>query len=82
MRRVKFLAVSPGEIMSLFKKGLKVRGGFKVIKGAPADAKVLTVTYEARLDKFLIVIESDSYDEVPDTQMPEIEPVEIVLNSK
>lgn len=78
-RRVKFLMINPGDFMAFFKKGLKVRSGFKIVKGIPADAQILTITYDHLRNGIVIVVESETYDEVEPGVTPPIELIEINL---
>lgn len=78
-RRVRFLMVEPGLFMSMFTKGLRIRSGIKITDGVPKDAKLLTVTYDARLGAILLVVESAEYDEIPITEMPPVQEIEIQL---
>lgn len=76
-RRVRFLMVEPGMFMAMFTKGLRVRSGYKITDGVPKDAQLLTVTYDARLNAILLVVESAEYDEIPVTKMPPVQEIEI-----
>lgn len=81
-RRVKMLMVNPPDFMVLFTKGLKVRGGWKIIKGVPADAKILTIAYEPARGGIMIVVQSEEYDMVGPTEVPPIQMVEIEVNDR
>lgn len=78
-RRVKIMMVNPADFMVLFKKGLKVRGGWKVIKGLPGDARLLTVAYDAQRGGILMVVESDEFELIPATQTPPVQQVDIEI---
>lgn len=78
-RRVRFMMVNPADFMTLFTKGLKVKTGFKIIGGLPKDARLLTIAYDGVRGGVMMVVESDTYDEIPITQMPPIESVEIAV---
>lgn len=64
-RKIKLLYVDPGQFMSLFKEGLKVREDFEIVAGLPKDAQVMGVTYEPRVGGILIVIYSETFEETP-----------------
>lgn len=78
-RRVRFMMVNPADFMTLFTKGLKVKTGFKIIEGLPKDARLLTMAYDGVRGGVMMVVESDTYDEIPITQMPPIESVRIAV---
>lgn len=78
-RKVRFLMVEPGMFMAMFTKGLRIRSGMKITEGVPKDAKLLTVTYDARLNAILLVVESEEYDAIPVTKMPPVQEIEIQL---
>lgn len=81
-RRVKLLMVNPPDFMSLFKKGLQVRGGWKLIEGIPKDAKLLTIAYEPARNGVMIVVESAEYELVARDQVPPVQRVEIAINDR
>jgi hypothetical protein len=81
-RKVKLLMVNPPDFMALFTKGLKVRGGWKIIKGVPADAKLLTIAYEPSRNGVMLVVESEEYEPVPKNVTPPIQIVEIDINDR
>lgn len=81
-RRVRFMMINPADFMQFFKKGLKVRAGFKVIKGAPADAEIVTITYDNLRNAIVIVVQSETYDEVKPGVLPPVEPIEIDILSR
>lgn len=68
--------------MVLFKKGLKVRGGWKIVKGLPADAQLLTIAAEPLRGGVMMVIESEEYPLLDPTKQPPIEVVAIELNDR
>jgi len=73
--------INPADFMVLFTKGLKVRGGWKIVKGAPADAQIISIAYEAARGGIMLVIESAEYDEVPQNIVPPIQMVKIEIGS-
>ena len=79
-RRVKMLMVKPGEFMFLFTKGLRFQKNFKVIKGVPDDAKLITVVPDSIRNGIMLVVQSSEYPEIPINVLPEVEPVEIDLD--
>lgn len=81
-RRVKYFLVRPGDFALLFTKGLKVVGGWKVIKGLPKDAKLLTVANDDLRGGLIMVVESAEYDPVPTTELPPIAAIAINLNDR
>lgn len=80
-RRVKMLMVKPGEFMFLFTKGLRFQKNFKVIKGVPEDAKLITVVPDSIRNGIMLVVQSSEYPEVPMNVLPDVEPVEIDLDA-
>lgn len=74
--------VEPGQFMGLFTKGLKFRSSMKIAEGVPKDAQLLTVTYDARLNGILLVVQSEEYDPIPITQMPPVQEIAISLSVK
>lgn len=79
-RRVKMLMVKPGEFMFLFTKGLRFQKNFKVIKGVPDDAKLITVVPDSIRNGIMLVVQSSEYPEVPMNVLPEVEMVDIDLD--
>lgn len=83
-RKVRFLMIDPAGFMSLFRKGLKIRGGFKIIKGIPEDGEILTIAYDptrGHRGAIMVVVQSESYDEVPVDKQPPVQLVKIELFS-
>ncbi len=64
-RKMKLLYVDPSQFMSIFKEGMKFREGFEIVAGIPDDAQVLGVTYEPSVHGILIVVSSESYEDIP-----------------
>lgn len=81
-RQVKMLMINPQDFIVLFTKGLKVRGGYKVVKGVPKDAKILSVAYEPARGGIMLIVESSEYTAIPSTTMPPIEQVSIELSGR
>jgi hypothetical protein len=69
--------VNPADFISLFRKGLKLHAGYKVIKGVPADAEIITVTYDNLRNAIVVVVQSETYEEVEPGVMPPIQVVDI-----
>lgn len=80
-RRVKMLMINPADFMVLFTKGLKVRGGWKIVKGLPADAQILTIAYDHMRNGIMIVVESAEFELIAATELPPILKVEIEINN-
>ena len=74
-RRVKFLMLNPADFMQLFRKGLKLHTGYKIIEGIPADAEIITITYDNLRNAIVVAIQSEEYDEVQPGVVPPIQPV-------
>lgn len=83
-RRAKMLMVNPADFMVLFTKGVTFAKRTKLISGIPDDAVLLTIAAEPVRGGVMLVVESDSYEEIPINQLPPVELVEIdtgVLNA-
>lgn len=76
------MQVNPADFMVLFTKGLKVTGGWKVIKGVPLDTRIVTIAYDAQRGGILFVIESEEFDLVPATAVPPIQVVAMDLENR
>lgn len=76
-RRAKMLMINPADFMFLFTKGLKVRKGFKLIEGIPEDAVLLTIAAEPVRGGIMMVVQSESYEEIPINVMPPVEVISI-----
>jgi len=76
-RRAKMLMVNPVDFMFLFTKGLKWRKNTSLVSGIPEDAELLTIAAEPVRGGIMLVVKSASYPEIPISQMPPIELVEI-----
>ena len=76
-RRVKFLMCDPAGFMALFKEGMKFRKNFRIVKGLPKDAKLISVAYDMQRGGIMMIVESQEYDEVQPTNQPPIQQVEI-----
>lgn len=81
-RRVRMMQVDPASFMMLFTKGMKFDRTVKIIDGVPADAKLLTVSYDAVRNGIIFVLESETYDEIPINVLPPIEYVGIQFGKK
>lgn len=81
-RRVKLLMVNPTDFMYMFTKGLKWRKNWSIIEGVPEDAKVIAITPDSIRNGIMLVVESDSYDEIPINVLPPAEPVSIDMTNR
>lgn len=81
-RRVKMLMVNPVDFMFLFTKGLRIRAGWKILKGLPADATLVNVAYEPSRGAIILVVESTEYDEVERGVLPPYELIELDVQDK
>ena len=71
--------VNPTDFLTLFTTGLSLAKRTKIIKGVPEDAKVLSMTVDHVRGGIILVVQSESYEEIPQTEMPPIELIEISL---
>lgn len=78
-RRVKMLMVNPADFMYLFTKGLVFRKQTKIVKGVPEDAVLVAIAADSMRNGIMLVVESQTYDEVPINVLPPVEPVSIDL---
>lgn len=76
-KRRKMLMVNPADFMALFTKGVVFDKKTKLIAGLPADAELLTIAAEPVRGGVMLVVESESYDEIPINEMPPVELVSI-----
>lgn len=76
-RRAKMLMVNPTDFMFLFTKGLEFRKHTKLLEGIPEDAVLLAVAAEPVRHGIMLVVQSESYPEIPINQMPPVELVSI-----
>ena len=81
-RRVRFLMINPAAFMGLFKEGLKLRENFEIIEGAPADAKIKTVSWDSYRNAIILVVESREYAPIPVNQIPPAQPISIKVGEK
>lgn len=81
-RKVRMLMVNPSDFLYLFTKGLKVRKRFQIISGVPDDAMLLAISADPIRHAIVLVVQSESYEPIPTTDMPPIEMVEIELGLK
>ena len=79
-RRAAMIMVKPGEFMFLFTKGLRFQKNFKVVKGVPDDAKVISVVPDSIRNGIMIVITSQEFEEIPINVLPPVIPVDIDLD--
>lgn len=76
--RRRVLMVSPTEFAGLFTKGMFFAKKTKIAEGIPDDFKLLGTAYDLRLDAILMLGESETYDEVPMTEIPPRQMITIV----
>jgi hypothetical protein len=76
-RRVKMLMVNPADFMFLFTKGLVFRKRTRIISGVPEDAKLIALAADSARNGVMLVVESETYDEVPINVLPPVQVVEI-----
>lgn len=81
-RRVRFLMINPQDFLMLFAKGLVFAKRTQLITGLPEDAKLVSMTVDHVRGGIILVAQSDTYDEVPMTEMPPVQLVEIELGQK
>lgn len=77
--RRKMLMVNPADFMALFTKGVVFNKKTELIAGLPADAELLTIAAEPVRGGVMLVVRSDSYDEIPINEMPPVELVSISI---
>lgn len=61
--KAKLLYVSIPAFANMIREG---GGFFRVTKGIAADAKIIRFGYEPTRDSMFVVVESESYDDVPE----------------
>lgn len=81
-RRAKMLMVNPADFMFLFTKGLEFKKKTRIIKGIPDDAELLTIAAEPVRGGVMMVVQSETYDEIPINEMPPVEVVSIDVGDK
>jgi hypothetical protein len=81
-RRAKMLMVNPTDFMFLFTKGLRFRKQAKLIEGLPEDAELIAVAADPVRHGIMLVVKSESYDEIPIDKMPPTELVSIDVGLK
>lgn len=81
-RRAKMLMINPADFMVLFTKGIVFKKHTRVIEGIPEDAKLIGLAAEPVRNGVILVVESDTYDEIPINVMPPIEVVSINMGLK
>lgn len=82
VRRVKMYVTKPEAFMSFFKEGLELRQGFKISKGIPEDAVLVTVTHEPLRNAIVFVVQSNKFDAIPINEQPPIEYISIQLEEE
>ena len=80
--RVKMLMVDPTEFVYLFTKGLKLRKQTQVVLGVPEDAQVVSIAADTKRLGVMMVVQSESYPEIPKTVLPPIQYVRFNLGDK
>lgn len=78
-RRVRFLMVNPQDFLSLFTQGIVFAKRAKLVTGVPDDAKVVSMTVDHVRGGIILVVHSESYDEIPMTEMPPVQLVGIEI---
>ena len=77
MRRVRFLMVNPTDFLMIFGQGLVFAKRTQIIEGVPEDAKLLSMTVDHVRGGIILVVESETYDEIPVTHKPPVQHVSI-----
>lgn len=80
--RRRFLMVNPQDFLQLFTKGLILNKRMNVFTGVPADAMIVSMTVDHVRGGIMLLCQSDEYDEIPATDMPPVQMVEIELGVK
>lgn len=80
--RRRFLMVNPQDFLLLFKKGLVLDKRMTVLTGVPQDAMMVSMTVDHVRGGIMLLVQSDEYDEIPATDMPPVQLVEISLGVK
>ena len=77
MHRVRYLMVNPADFLQLFSEGLVLAKRMAVFTGVPADARVKNMTVDHVRGGIILVVESSEYEELPMTDMPPVQLIEI-----
>lgn len=77
MHRVRYLMVNPSDFLMLFAEGLILAKRMAVFEGVPADAKVRNMTVDHVRGGIILVVESAEYEELPQTDMPPVQLIQI-----
>jgi hypothetical protein len=80
--RRRFLMVNPQDFLQLFTKGLILNKRMSVFTGVPADAMIVSMTVDHVRGGIMLLCQSDEYEEIPATDMPPVQMVEIELGVK
>jgi hypothetical protein len=80
--RRRFLMVNPQDFLQLFTKGLVLSKRMSVFTGVPADAMIVSMTVDHVRGGIMLLCQSDEYEEIPATDMPPVQMVEIELGVK
>ncbi len=81
-RKVRIMMISATEFMFLFLKGMVFRKQTKIVDGAPDDAQIVGVAYEAQRNGIMLVVKSEEYDEIPINILPPVQVVTLSIGVK
>lgn len=81
-RKVRFMIVNPQDFLMLFTKGMVFNKRAKLIDGVPDDALLVGLTVDHVRGGVVLVLQSETYEEIPMTEMPPIQEVGIMLGVK
>lgn len=76
-RRARFLMINPQDFLMLFTKGLVLAKRISVFTGVPADAQVVSFTTDHVRGGVMLLVTSEEYEEIPMTDIPPVQIVEI-----
>ena len=77
MRRVRFLVINPNDFLMLFQKGIVFSKRTQILEGVPEDAQVINMNVDHIRGGIILVVQSETYDEVPMTVMPPVQHISI-----
>lgn len=77
LRRVRFLVINPNDFLMLFTKGIVFAKRTKIMDGVPDDALVVGMNVDHIRGGIILVVQSETYDEVPMTVMPPVQHISI-----
>lgn len=76
-RRVRMMMVNPADFMFLFTKGMTFRKHSVLIEGLPEDAQLIAIAADSIRNGIMLVVQSDSFDEIPIDVLPPVQRVQI-----